>query len=113
MRERKMRHRGSFVGSIGRCVIVALSATFAPVVLGAQGTVSGRVSITERPGETTTDFSSTVVYLVPKDSSVIRTRPGRGSLSMNGRLFAPHVRVVTPGSRVEFPNQDPFSHNIF
>ena len=32
---------------------------------------------------------------------------------MNGRTFVPRVRVVTPGSRVDFPNQDPFSHNIF
>ena len=84
-----------------------------PAASGAQGAVSGRVSITERPGETTTDFGSTVVYLVPKDSALIRTRPGRASLSMSGRQFVPHVRVVTPGSKVEFPNQDPFSHNVF
>jgi hypothetical protein len=32
---------------------------------------------------------------------------------MNQRSFIPRVRVVTQGSKVEFPNQDPFSHNIF
>lgn len=111
-----MRHRGSVVGRFGPFVVAAFATLVAaamPVALGAQGAVSGRVSITERPGETTTDFSSTVVYLVPKDSGRIRTRPGRASLAMSGRQFVPHVRVVTPGSKVEFPNQDPFSHNIF
>jgi plastocyanin len=71
------------------------------------------VAISERPGEQTTDFNSTVIYLTPKDSAGVRTRPVRGSIAMNGRAFVPHVRVVTPGSRVDFPNQDPFSHNIF
>lgn len=99
---------------ITACALLAtLAMVAAPVVLRAQGAVSGRVSITERPGETTTDFGSTVVYLVPKDTALIRTRPGRGQLTMSGRQFVPHVRVVTPGSKVEFPNQDPFSHNIF
>lgn len=84
-----------------------------PGALGAQGTVAGRVSVTERAGETTSDFSSTIVYLVPKDSARIRMRPASASVAMSGRAFVPHVRVVTPGSRVSFPNQDPFSHNIF
>jgi len=34
-------------------------------------------------------------------------------MAMNGRQFAPRVRVVTTGSTVEYANQDPFSHNIF
>ncbi len=102
------QHRSSFVGIVG---IIACFA--APAALAAQGTVAGRVAITERPGETTTDFASTVIYLVPKDSSAMRPRAARQSLTMNGRAFVPHVRVVTPGSRVDFPNQDPFSHNIF
>ena len=84
-----------------------------PASLSAQGAVSGRISISERSGEQTTDFSSTVIYLTPKDSASPRPRPTRGAIAMNGRAFVPRVRVVTPGSRVDFPNQDPFSHNIF
>lgn len=106
-------HRGSFVGRLGLAAFAAGTLLSAPAALAAQGTVSGRVSIGERPGEQTTDYNSTVVWLVPKDSAAARTRPARASIAMNGRAFVPHVRVVTPGSRVEFPNQDPFSHNIF
>ena len=108
-----MRHRGSVVGRVGPFVVAMGMAMAAPFVLGAQGTLTGRVAITERPGETTTDFSSTIIYLVPKDTARLRLRPVEASLAMSGRAFVPHVRVITPGSRVEFPNQDPFSHNIF
>jgi len=95
--------------------LAALVAAGAVVVqpLAAQGTVSGRVSIQERPNETTTDLNSTIIYLVPADSASLKLKPGRASIAMSGRAFVPRLRVVTPGSRVEFPNQDPFSHNIF
>ncbi len=100
------------MGRLGLLTLCA-AALAVPTRGGAQGAVSGRVALTERPGESTTDFASTVIYLVPKDSASARPRPTRASIAMNGRAFVPHVRVVTPGSRVEFPNQDPFSHNIF
>lgn len=92
------------------CAILACGATSAV----AQGTVSGRVTIQERPGEPTTDFANTVIYLVPTDSARPRLRQSpTTSIAMSGRAFVPRVRVVTPGSKVEFPNQDPFSHNVF
>lgn len=79
----------------------------------AQGAVSGRVTITERPGEKTSDIGNTVVYLVPSDGRTLRTAATREPIAMNGKEFRPHVRVVTPGSAVEYPNQDPFGHNVF
>jgi plastocyanin len=79
----------------------------------AQGQVRGRVTIQERPGEQNTDLGNTVIYLVPTDNARPRTTPTTATIAMSGRAFEPRVRVVTPGSRVEFPNQDPFSHNIF
>lgn len=113
MENNRVRHSGSFVGWIARAALAAGAVIAVPASLAAQGAVSGRIAIGERPGEQTTDFSSTVIYLTPKDSASARTRPTRGAIAMNGRAFVPHVRVVTPGSRVDFPNQDPFSHNIF
>ena len=94
-------------------MLASLASLLLPLAVVAQGTVSGRVSIQERPGEATNDFSSTVIYLVPADSASAPTRPARAAIAMSGRAFVPRVRVVTPGSRIAFPNQDPFSHNIF
>lgn len=84
----------------------------APSPMCAQGTVSGRIAIAEKPGETTSDFANTVIYLVPKGGAG-RTTETKAQMALNGRQFAPRVRIVTPGSSVEYPNQDPFSHNVF
>lgn len=92
-------------------VIWLLLAPFAFAM--AQGQVRGRVTIQERPGEQNTDLGNTVIYLIPTDNARPRTTPTTATIAMSGRAFEPRVRVVTPGSRVDFPNQDPFSHNIF
>lgn len=97
---------------VGKGLVVGAIAVLSSSAF-AQGSVSGRVTIQERPGEQSTDLGNTVIYLVPTDNARPRTRPASASIAMNGRAFVPRVRVVTPGSRVDFPNQDPFSHNIF
>jgi plastocyanin len=93
--------------------IVAIAASLGCAWRGqAQGTVSGRVTIQEKPGETSTDLANAVVYLVPKSGGA-RLTEQKVQMAMNGRQFSPRIRVVTPGSTIEYPNQDPFSHNIF
>jgi len=93
------------------CVGVAVFGS-PGVPLGAQGALSGRVTIKEKPGEKTTDFGNAVVYLVSKGAA-----PGAAAskvqMAITGRNFSPRVRVVTAGSTVEYPNQDPFKHNVF
>src|ERR1043166_3679535 len=77
-----------------------------------QGPVSGQVSIQERPGEQTEDLGNTVIYL---ESPSMKTKPKAidESFALQGRNFLPHVRIVPAGSKLEFANQDPFSHNVF
>lgn len=84
-----------------------------PLALSAQGSVTGQVTIQEKPGETTTDLGTAVVWVEP--AAGVRSRPvaTTTSIAMDGRKFVPRVRVVTPGSKIDFPNQDPFNHNIF
>jgi plastocyanin len=109
--------RGRIASGAVQVAAALLAALFALVScvlpLSAQGAVSGRVALTERPGEQSSDIGNTVIYLVPTAAASARTTPANASIAMNGRTFVPRVRVVTPGSRVDFPNQDPFSHNIF
>jgi plastocyanin len=58
-----------------------------------------------------------VVYLEPRGRAVsgvgARPTPRDASIAMTGREFVPHVRVILAGGTVTFPNQDPFSHNVF
>ena len=39
--------------------------------------------------------------------------PGRYTLLQKNRTFIPHLQVVPVGSVIEFPNRDPFFHNVF
>jgi len=94
---------------LAACVATAV----APQQGSAQGAVSGRVSIQERAGQTTPDYASTVIYLQPKGERKLRAPAVKVPIAMTARQFSPHVRVVSLGSTVEYPNQDPFSHNIF
>lgn len=96
-----------------RAAMLAAAATVLASPLAAQGTVSGRVSITERAGEQTTDLGNTIIYLVRNGAATGRLGAADATIAMNGRAFVPRVRVVPVGSKVSFPNQDPFSHNVF
>ncbi|MGH7616996.1 MAG: hypothetical protein ACREPM_07195 [Gemmatimonadaceae bacterium] len=81
--------------------------------LSAQGNVSGQVVITERPGEVTEDVNNAVVYLEPAAGTKVKLQAATTSIALQARQFAPRVRIVTEGSKIEFPNQDPFNHNVF
>ena len=88
----------------------------------AQGVVSGVVALEERPGAEPGDVRTAVVYLeargetrgarvVPASDAGRELRAAR--IEMKGREFVPHVRTVLAGGTVGFPNEDPFSHNVF
>lgn len=80
------------------------------------GTVSGRLTLLERAGTARNDIGTAIVYLESLDG---RRDFDRGSVSasetiaMRGREFVPHTAVIQRGGTVQFPNQDPFSHNVF
>jgi plastocyanin len=75
--------------------------------------VSGRVTILEKPGLVATDVGSTVIFLEPTTHGKGTTGAMDVQIAMQSKQFVPRVRVVTTGSRVSFPNQDPFRHNVF
>jgi hypothetical protein len=56
-----------------------------------------------------------VVWLEPSgDTPVLSFNPqGHYTLLQKNRTFIPHLQVVPVGSVVQFPNADPFFHNVF
>src|SRR5215469_5311532 len=56
-----------------------------------------------------------VVWLEPMgDTPVLSLTPqGHYTLLQKNRTFIPHLQVVPVGSVVQFPNADPFFHNVF
>jgi plastocyanin len=99
-----------------RCAAVALIATSLLVtggVVSAQGVVSGVVTIAERGGGRTPDLEDAVLWLEPLDGATRPAAPVTVPIVMAERRYTPKVRLVSVGSTVEFPNQDPFRHNVF
>jgi plastocyanin len=79
--------------------------------------VSGAAAVTVAgSGATEKDFSRVVVWLVPLDAvqpvRVTTQRPHYRLVQRNKR-FEPGLLVVPVGSVVDFPNADPWFHNVF
>jgi hypothetical protein len=103
------------------CVILL---TGVPVHLHGEGVeVSGKIlmtTLTQPAGRKHKDAPSAanvVVWLSPlRPGGVAPVVPARQALSrlvQRDKMFTPHLLVVPTGSQVEFPNQDPFFHNVF
>ena len=58
------------------------------------------------------DSSNVVLWLEAPGLSARPNRP-RQKLNQRGKRFLPHVMVVEKGSEVDFPNSDPYFHNVF
>src|SRR5664279_3949675 len=59
---------------------------------------------------------SAVVWLVPAGQQANNTpapKPLDAVLRQKNKAFEPHLLVVTKGSTVQFPNLDPWFHNVF
>jgi plastocyanin len=104
--------RTCFVG----IATAAMSLWIAAGPTAAQGSVSGVVSLEERPGTAPGDVRGAVIYLESPDRTMsVSDVPSlrMGTIVMRGREFLPRVRVVLAGGAVAFPNEDPFRHNVF
>jgi plastocyanin len=86
---------------------------------GQDLTVTGRVALA-KTGKTSpaSASDSVVLWLVPTGDSLDRSLPAAAvyphpQLIQKNKSFQPHLLVVPVGSVVEFPNHDPFFHNVF
>jgi len=79
----------------------------------AQGVpVSGTVVLETASG--TPPVTSTVVWLTPLEAAnSVPAAPMHAVLAQKNKEFDPHLLVVTRGSTIEFPNRDPWFHNVF
>ena len=100
----------------GKIIVYGAALTVLPRLVLAQGTVAGVLGLEERSGGEKGDIRSAVVYLEPRERAIpVNDVPSMRSrvIAMKGREFLPHVAIVLAGGTVAFPNEDPFSHNVF
>jgi plastocyanin len=77
--------------------------------------ISGRVELTDAKlakGQKK-DESGVVVWLEPASGAAPATEPTAATVSHKNKTFIPHVTAIRTGSKVIFPNLDPFFHNAF
>jgi len=83
-------------------------------------TVTGRVELDESSKRHKAEsVSPSVVWLTPvsppnsESAGAFLPSDSPPKLIQRNKSFVPHLLVVPVGSAVEFPNRDPFFHNVF
>jgi len=89
-------------------VVTLTVARGAPLATSAYG----RRGVAPKAGSPGPETRNVVVYLLGMKPAT-RPTPMRASIRQRGERFVPPVTVATVGSTVDFPNEDPFFHNVF
>jgi plastocyanin len=99
-------------------ILCALALT-PPVGWAQNAQLSLHVHLTRQQGQGTVPQPSSadvVAWLTPTQKSPLPPVTHKGQqfiLAQKDKQFSPHILVVPTGSYVEFPNLDPFFHNVF
>ena len=104
-------------------IICVLGVVFPPAAAASDAAVTAEVEIVSRPGLNHTaaargDASNVALWLMPLDTkgqaaAATAAQKPSPQLVQRNKTFQPHVVIVEVGTVVEFPNKDPFFHNIF
>lgn len=86
---------------------------YATVIIAQTGAAAAETSANK-----VLDASNVVVWLTPLDKAEANRSRQRSlehspQLVQRHKTFEPHILIVPVGTTVEFPNKDPFFHNIF
>jgi plastocyanin len=74
--------------------------------------VSGSVAFVTKRGQHPA-INETLVWLDPVGVRAARRAPETVQMTTRNKTLLPHVLAVPVGSTVNFPNEDPISHNLF
>jgi len=94
----------TFLCSIA-CALALASSLFA-------GSIDGKISFVTKRGQKPV-INETLIWLEPLTGKTPKMTPARFQMVTRGKMVMPHVLAIPVGSTVEFPNDDPISHNLF
>ena len=101
---------------VGTLKTLAAGLILAGMAVGQQVTVTGQVEVAA-PSRHPHSPADVVVWLRPREGTspvqVTDMPEQHPSLTQKNKSFSPHLLVVQVGTVVEFPNRDPFFHNVF
>lgn len=99
-------------------LLLLIALFMCSALLGAQQTVTATVAVINGKKAKSRNASNVVIWLSPAESAIIAPTAAaqsspRPRLTQKDKSFQPHILVVPVGSLVQFPNRDPFFHNVF
>ncbi len=99
----------ALIGVSGTSVGVAAAQPAGPAPGGTPGRILGTVTATESDGKPAS-AADVIVYVVG-----FTEPPGKDKtrIAQQGRKFVPDLVAITVNELVEFPNFDPYLHNVF
>jgi plastocyanin len=100
---------------IRRCILLLCIAAPATFGWGQGVNVSLKINVVDNLKAGKSAASAEVVaWLTPVGGSIASPAQTQGyRLVQKNKQFTPHLLVVPTGSSIDFPNQDPFFHNVF
>ena len=111
-----MRIAGKIIALLLMGFLPAPDSAQAPNAAGKVTAVTGEVELRQASPAHSTEASEVVVWLVP-NASVQRisttTQKTHYRLVQRNKRFEPRLLVIPVGSVVDFPNADPWFHNVF
>ncbi|MGH9523031.1 MAG: hypothetical protein ACRD3E_10920 [Terriglobales bacterium] len=79
----------------------------------AQDAFTAKVTIDSPTAHRVADNANVVVWLTPLSGDPAPVVPKHATLAQHNKQFEPHMVVIPVGSTIDFPNKDPFFHNVF
>ena len=79
----------------------------------AQSNFHAKVTVESASARKDVSNAGVVVWLTPVSGNVPPLEPKHARLAQHNKQFEPHLLVIPVGSTVDFPNEDPFFHNVF
>jgi plastocyanin len=94
---------------------IGLILAVAPLLCAQKAAVTAHLDVVRNtPQAKAAEQSSVVVWLTPVGSTAPFTGTSQHlALTQKNKSFEPHLLVVPVGAVVDFPNRDPFFHNVF
>ena len=103
-----------------RLLIALILGAIAPLApaYAQEVDVQARIELSQGKAQRPLDHGTVVLWLMPEPGITRATidppvTPGHFRMEQKNKSFSPHLLVVPLGSTVEFPNLDPFFHNVF
>lgn len=95
---------------LGLGLVLAMTCVTLPA--SGQGVaVSGALVLRDQGDKPAADVGQAVVWLTGEHAPA--ATPDTLEMATEGKQFVPRLAILSRGSRVIFPNHDPFNHNVF